>query len=435
MKSPVFTALCVAMLLAGARVGCTADVPQTPHAKLQERLSQLNQDIITRGIKTQPGTNLRMLTGYSYGEYYDWDLYFENVYLSLYGIPDFCVNNLKAFLDQQAPDGFVSRSLRADGTPDRNTQMFKPFLAQIAVLGSRQKKDFGWLRGNYYGRLKKYLDRWGAYDSDGNGLPVWDSADASGMDNQVSRAGNVGAYTDEGVDLACYLVREWQAMAVIADALGERKDGVAFRAHAAVLTKQINAVFWDDKDGFYYDRNEKTRQRVRVKSVAGFVPLWAGVASKKQAQCLVQEHLLNPKEFWLSYPVPGYAKSEPDYYQGSIQGECNWRGSAWVPLNVMIFHGLMRYGYKDVARQLADKTFQMALDDNPVTREYYNAETGAGQGMNPFYGWSSLAYALPLEWQLHYDPTDLANKNIRPIFPENGFPWPTEETHPKRNTP
>jgi hypothetical protein len=33
---------------------------------------------------------------------------------------------------------------------------------------------------------------------------VWDSVDASGMDNQVFRSGEIGALQDEGGDLACY---------------------------------------------------------------------------------------------------------------------------------------------------------------------------------------------------------------------------------------
>ena len=383
--------------------------------KLRARLAQVNADIATRGITTLSGTTQKLLTGYSYGEFYDWDLYFENLYLSCYGVSDYCFSNFQAFLDRQQPDGFVSRSIRGNGSPDRNTQMFKPFLAQIAVLGSEQHGSYEWLRGNDYGRLKKYLDRWFGYDGDHNGLPVWDSSDASGMDNQTSRAGNLGAYTTEGVDLACELVREEQAMTVIADHLGQKDDAKAFRAHTQSLAKQINAVFWDDKEGFYYDRNEKTGRRIRVKSVAGFFPLWAGVAPKDRARRLIREHLLNPKEFWLLYPVAGYAKTEPDYYQGSRGGECNWRGSTWIPTNYLIFHGLLRYGYKDIAKTLADRTFHLALDENPVTREYYNAETGGGNGLNPFWGWSTLAYVMPLELDLNYDPMDLG-KPIRPIL-------------------
>ena len=66
----------------------------------------------------------------------------------------------------------------------------------------------------------------------------------------------------------------------------------------------------------------------------------------------------------------------------------------------------MKYGYKDVARELAEKTFDMVLSES-TTREYYNGETGAGQGLNPFWGWSTLAYMMPVEYQLGYDPTDV----------------------------
>lgn len=383
-----------------------------PSPELRTRLLELNQDIRNRGVLPFAGRDARLLTGYSYGEFYDWDLYFENLYLSYYGVSDYCFSNLKVFLDRQRPDGFVSRSL----IMKRDRQHFKPFLAQIAVLGSKQRHDYTWLQGTYYERLKRYIYRWYGYDGDHNGLPVWNSADHSGMDNQDSRAGGLDAFSVEGVDLACYLLRELQAMAIIAEQVGRKDESATFQAQAAELAQTINSVFWDEQDGFYYDRNEKTGQRVRVKSVAGFTPLWAGVATKAQADRLVKEHLLNPREFWLSYPVPSYARTEPDYYQGS-HNECNWRGSAWIPTNYMIFHGLLHYGYRDEARELASRTYNMALAVNPVTREYYNAETGAGEGLERFWGWSSLAYVMPLELELDYDPTDLT-ATIRPIITE-----------------
>ena len=116
---------------------------------------------------------------------------------------------------------------------------------------------------------------------------------------------------------------------------------------------------------------------------------------------------MNPKEFWLKYPIASYAKTEPDFYQGTGKGECNWRGPTWIPTNYMISHGLLRYGYNEIAKQLGLKTLRMALEDNPATREYYDADTGKGNGMNPFWGWSSLAYIMPLEYVNRCDPTDL----------------------------
>ena len=395
---------------------------------LSERLNQLNHDIATQGLRSFPGSPQKLLTGYSFGEFFDWDLYFENIYLSYYGVSKYDFTNMRVFLSRQKPDGFISRTLGVKYP--RPNQMFKPFLAQLAVLGSQQTGSYEWLRGENYARLQKYLDRWFAYDADHNGLPVWNSSDASGMDNQVSRAGNLNSYYDEGVDLACYLYRELQAMAVISGKLGETTQQAAYTAHAQRLKYLINTVFWDNKDGFYYDRNQKTGRRIRVKSVAGFFPLWAGVASQEQASRLVHEHLLNPKEFWTAYPVPTYALTEPDFYEGSRHGEANWCGSTWIPSNFMIFLGLMHYGFYTAARELADRTYEMALDKNPVTREYYDSKTGQGYGLNPFWGWSSLAYIMPLEFKLHYDPTDVTG-NIRPIVTQTlglRFPSPTATT-------
>ncbi len=169
-------------------------------------------------------------------------------------------------------------------------------------------------------------------------------------------------------------------------------------------------TFWDEKDGFYYDRDEQTGKPVKVKSVAGFMPMYIGAASKQQADRLIKEHLLNKNEFWTDFPIPAYAKTEPDYAQYPLtHGECNWRGTAWIPTNYMVFHGLLDYGYTDLAKELVQKTFDMVFVKNKTTREYYNAETGSGNGLNPFWGWSSLAYFMPFEYELKYDPSALKN--------------------------
>lgn len=377
--------------------------------RLRDRVTKVNHDIITRGII--PWERTTLLTGYSYGEFYDWDLYFENLYLSHFGESRYCRNNVEAFLDQQLACGFVARTL----VNPRLRQHFKPFLCQIALLGCRQTGDYRWLSGRYWERLKKHLGYWLWYsDFDRNGLPVWDSADHSGMDNQDRRAGKINAMEIEGVDLACYLVRECEAMAVLAGRVGHEDETGCWTASAERLRSLIDEVLWDDQDGFYYDRNERTGELVRVKAVSGFIPLWLGGVAEKRAKRLVAEHLLDEGEFWLPYPVATWAKTEPDYYQESARGECNWRGPTWVPTNYMIFHGLVKSGHRDVAGELAYRTLDMALS-GPDTREYYNAETGCGQGLNPFWGWSALAYVMPLEYEAEYDPTDVGCEEVVPL--------------------
>jgi len=410
-------------------------VGEQPFQELLDRLRKTNSDIQLKGLKTirgVPNAGGTFLTGYPYTEFYDWDLYFENLYLAYYGVFPYCYTNLKEFLSRQHADGYINRSLNKQ----RDRQHFKPFMAQLVVLGARQDKDnYEWVKespagatvttpanGSYYNRLKLYLNKWFSYDGDGNGLPTWNSADAAGTDNQWSRAGQIGAFEVEGVDLAAYLVRELQAMAVIAGHLGEKADAQSFRNHAAKVNRLINEVFWDEKQGLYFDRNEKTKQQVPVKSATNFMPLFCGAPSKAQVKRMVTEHLTNEHEFWLAYPVASYAKTEPDYYQGSHllpngSHECNWRGSTWAPTNYMIFQGLMRYGHVDVARELGRRLFEMAVVKNPILREYYNAETGEGLGQTNFWGFTALYYVMLLECELKYDASALEGK-FRPIVPE-----------------
>jgi len=57
-------------------------IGQPAWTELHRRLVTVNEDIRTRGLRTIDGVEGTLLTGYPYTEFYDWDLYFENLYLS-----------------------------------------------------------------------------------------------------------------------------------------------------------------------------------------------------------------------------------------------------------------------------------------------------------------------------------------------------------------
>src|ERR1700722_14946627 len=61
-------------------------VPPAQWTELLARLKKTNSDIHMRGLRNFRGSDVKLLTGYPYNEYYDWDLYFENMYLAYYGI-------------------------------------------------------------------------------------------------------------------------------------------------------------------------------------------------------------------------------------------------------------------------------------------------------------------------------------------------------------
>jgi putative isomerase len=61
----------------------------------------------------------------------------------------------------------------------------------------------------------------------------------------------------------------------------------------------------------------------------------------------------------------------------------------------------------EMAKELALRTQQLAPGANRVTREFYDSGAGRGNGMDPFWGWSSLAYVVPIDFVRHYNPMEL----------------------------
>ena len=105
-----------------------------------EKVQQILDNIHDKGIIY---ANNKFVIGYAHHEVFDWDLYFETVFLSYFGIHKYGKNAVELFLDTQHPSGFIARTLGTVWPTPRH--QFKPFLAQTALLCAKQSKDFRWL--------------------------------------------------------------------------------------------------------------------------------------------------------------------------------------------------------------------------------------------------------------------------------------------------
>ena len=66
----------------------------------------------------------------------------------------------------------------------------------------------------------------------------------------------------------------------------------------------------------------------------------------------------------------------------------------------MVFDGLVRYGYTDEARELAEKTitlFGQDIEKCGELHEYYDPETGEGVNNQGFQNWNLLSINM-YEW-------------------------------------
>ena len=377
--------------------------------ELRANLIRIDKVMRSKGIQHDPASGRAYFSGYSYKSLYDWDSYFEGiVQLELGWTPEYMINGVKIFLDMQEDNGFIRR-VNTPGISEEAGEMVKPFLAQISLLISRKLGRTDWLDDNYYQRMHRYLLYWVTKLTKDNGtLSYWRSAPHTGMDTQHERAGHWKADYDNGVDLNSYLYRDCLAFALLAEARKNHADAALFRAEAEKKKKAIQKFCWNETDGFYYDVDHRTGKQIPVKSIAGFAPLWARIATNEQARRLVEEHVTNVHEFWRKFPLSSLAATEKHYTESYLPDDVRgslWRANTWIPTNYYVFHGLNSYGYHEIATRLADITYRMVLKIGD--REYYSSDSAGGCGLNPFWGWSLLAYLMPWENENRLDPTAL----------------------------
>jgi len=176
-----------------------------------------------------------------------------------------------------------------------------------------------------------------------------------------------------GVDYNCYLHALREVIIQAATLLGDQRvDADALRRRNARLAEAINAYLWDEEDGFYYDAHPQTLERSGIKCIAGFAPLYAGLASGAQAARLV-EHLTNPDEFGTPYPCPSIAINTPEIDPSLITygGDVLLTSGVWFTVQ-----GLVRYGYRDLAADYVWRVLQMITAEGPSSSYSYHSLTG-----------------------------------------------------------
>ena len=196
------------------------------------------------------------------------------------------------------------------------------------------------------------------------------------------------------------------------------KPGVFRLLTAEVYTKEseelkasINKHCYDERNGFYYsvdlnllpiDPNQQMHkgcprdwctliQPIDVWS--GFMALWAGIASKEQAERVVLETYLNRNTFYANYGVRTLSKAEKMYTIRQSGNPSCWLGPIWGISNYILFRGLLRYGYTQLAEELYEKTitlFGKDIAECGEMHEYYHPDTGVGVSKQGFQSWNLL---------------------------------------------
>ena len=328
------------------------------------------------------------------------------------------IGSVLNFIDEQYDDGHIEIAIvssRKHGflsnIPHKN--IHKPVLAQHIAFILKYNNDTAWVK-EIYPNLKRFITYYEENAKHESGLFYFFDDFAIGVDNDPCtfyRPENSSA----SIFLNSLMYMELGAMSHIASAIGNQEDAKAYKEKQQNLKDAINEHCYDEKDGMYYSCDINLRPVdpnvwlhsgaprhystliQRIGCWSSFLPLWAGIPTKEQADRVIKENLFDEKAFWAPYGVRTLSKYEKMYRIVATSNPSSWHGGVWILSNYFVFKALLRYGYVDQGKELAVKTLDLLAKDfeaNGAFHEYYHPETGEGIYNKGFSSWNLLAFNM-----------------------------------------
>lgn len=156
------------------------------------------------------------------------------------------------------------------------------------------------------------------------------------------------------------------------------------------LAARINDKLWDDKIGFYVDRDRITGKAGPALSPAGFMPLFIHIVNRERA-ARMEKLAADPTKFFPGMPTAAY--DTPGF-----ESHGYWRGSTWLNTSYFALKGLEQYGYSKTAEAMRAELLENVARDRSTIWEYYDSRNGTGAGAKGF-GWSAaFVITFILDW-------------------------------------
>lgn len=201
----------------------------------------------------------------------------------------------------------------------------------------------------------------------------------------------IGYVIDQiSVDLNSFNYLDFISLKELAKILKDNHEEKKYEDYAEKTKTFVNKYMYNEKTKFYYDIKSIDKRKVvdYGKGMEGILPLFSGLAETSIAKEIIEN--IHDKNFNQFVPFPSVSVnnerfSELDY----------WRGPVWVDQLYFGVKGVINYGYKTFAKELANKALENmeGLLNNSSIRENYSALTGFGLSTTNF-SWSASLLLL-----------------------------------------
>jgi alpha,alpha-trehalase len=242
------------------------------------------------------------------------------------------------------------------------------------------------------------------YDAKTNRLtPLFYKGDRSMRESGFDPSGRFGPFS---VDIIHYnpvclnsllFLMESETAELLENIPDKAGEAATWRGRAHERAARINELMWDEQGGLYEDYDFARRRRHRYPFLTTFYPLWAGIASPRQAARVAAN-------------LPMFERAGGLQTSTSQSGD-QWDAPfGWAPLQLIAVEGLRRYGYNAEANRISEKFLSMVagqyrsrgtiLEKYDVVRRSaeLNREIRFGYHTNEAgFGWTNAAFTILLD--------------------------------------
>lgn len=213
------------------------------------------------------------------------------------------------------------------------------------------------------------------------------------------------------LDVVTFQVSQYEHLAKMEDVLGLATEH-RWQDKAERLKAAIKQYMWDETDKVYYCLKSSDLTVTRVALPIEFYLMTAGIASRQEAEHLV-DRLMDPGKYAPggigNYFCPSVSYDDPTFAIMAENGG-GWGGNIWLIEAYYTVCGLVRYGFQQEAAAVARNLFGMVADEYARTGtiwEQYNPADGTGIHLKYFTsGISSNIVELLIRGMFGFERTD-----------------------------
>lgn len=315
-------------------------------------------------------------------------------------------NNI-LFMEHRREDGRIPGSIALiDGKRVAQFNKFQGFCFPAPAL------NMYYLMGNddreYLNLLYKTLEGfdnylWKTRDSDNDGCLESFCKYDTGEDNALRYGDAPSPWESEeaphgyeivpmaSIDIMSFSKNARDTLSKISIILNRPEWADGWKKKGEAVQRKISDYLWSEEKGICLDRDKNHNQLPTITHNSLRAMYWESLTSS-QAERFMNEHLLNPREFWTEMPLPSVAVNDPLFRNVDTN---NWSGQAEALTYQRAIRALENYGYERYIPYLGKK-LMTAIGDDCIFVQQYNPLTGKPsvvnhEGMTDGYGPAMLS--------------------------------------------